>query len=113
MLELYALGKTVLKFYLSLEYKTLLMHKSKLAIFCFFCFIVDMTFAQLPQGEIAGSEIINISSAVNNQNYILYVKLPSSYKENIKPIRLFIFSMRNGVLYRHLKSLVAWSTTIF
>lgn len=52
-------------------------------------FTINISFAQIkdssyyPPVELKGTQLIAFKSAVNNQNYELYIELPASYKDNI------------------------------
>jgi len=63
-----------------INYKTVIMTNVKLLIGLLSCFLsYNTASAQIPKGEVAGAELIQFKSSVNNRDYQLYVKLPTSY----------------------------------
>ena len=59
------------------------MQTSKLfvTLLVFSCCTI-ITFSQIPKGEMPGVKEIKFKSAINNQDYVLYVKLPDSYNSD-------------------------------
>jgi predicted alpha/beta superfamily hydrolase len=45
-------------------------------------FCIPSARAQLPKGEMYGAEEIKFKSTINNQDYVLFIKLPDSYKSD-------------------------------
>src|SRR6185312_15388250 len=59
------------------------MHNLKW-VFIFFSFGVNTSYSQKAEVEIPGTEIIKFTSAINNQDYVLNIYLPTSYNDTTK-----------------------------
>jgi len=53
-------------------------------VFIFFSFGVNTSYSQKAEVEIPGTEIIKFKSAINNQDYVLNIYLPTSYNDTTK-----------------------------
>ncbi len=59
------------------------MHKVKW-FFIIFSFVVNTSYSQKARVEIPGTEVIKFKSAINNQDYVLNIYLPTSYNDTTK-----------------------------
>ena len=69
------------------------MHHMKWIITGLLSFYFSTVFSQYPKSAIEDCEVINFRSAVNNQQYTIYIKLPQSYKDSIHkkyPVMYFL-----------------------
>jgi predicted alpha/beta superfamily hydrolase len=97
-----------------METNSFIMTNIKLLIGLLFSFVfINTANSQIPKGEMAGTELIAFKSAINNQYYQLYIKLPASYKETTKRFPVvycldgqwsfpLIMEIRGGLLYDNL-----------
>ena len=103
--------------------------KRLIGLFCSFV-LFNTANSQIPKGEVAGAEFIQFKSAINKQDYQLYIKLPTSYDSDTTkryPVMYcldgqwsfpLIMELRNELLYDNLMTEaifvgIAWPDNYF
>jgi predicted alpha/beta superfamily hydrolase len=57
--------------------------KSFITLLCF-SICINTVYSQHPKVELPGTEVLKFKSAINNQDYVLYIQLPDSYSDTTK-----------------------------